>query len=130
MEFLIKMISTGNIELIENYKLKNNLIEIFNHLRARNESTSNLIDKIVYTVNIPLIDDKFRIKRNLYGEKALSATNKIESYNFNKSFYLSNRFYEVINNSLAYSSYYKVLLEEMLIIYRESIILIVLEIKK
>ena len=97
---------------------------------ARNESTSNLIDKIVYTVNIPLIDDKFRIKRNLYGEKALSATNKIESYNFNKSFYLSNRFYEVINNSLAYSSYYKVLLKEMLIIYRESIILIDLEIKK
>jgi len=114
----------------ENETLKNNLIEIFNHLRARNESTSNLIDKIVYTVNIPLIDDKFRIKRNLYGEKALTATNKIESYHFNKSFYLSNRFYEVINNSLAYSSYYKVLLEEMLIIYRESIILIDLEIKK
>lgn len=88
------------------------------------------MDKIVYTVNNPLIDDKFRIKRNLYGEKALTTTNKIESYHFNKSFYLSNRFYEVINNSLAYSSYYKVLLEEMLIICRESIILIDLEIKK
>ena len=35
----------------------------------------------------------------------------------------------MINNSLAYS-YYKVLLEEMLTIYRESIILIDLEIKK
>ena len=64
------------------------------------------------------------IKRNLYGEKALTTSNKIESYNFNKSFYLSNRFYEMINNSLAYSYYYKVLLEEMLTIYRESIILI------
>ena len=125
-----QMISTGNIELIENYKLKNNLIEIFNHLRARNESTTNLIDRRVFLVNQPLIDDKFRIKRNLYGEKALTASNKIESYNFNKSFYLSNRFYEMINNSLGYTYYYKALLEEMLTIYRESIILIDLEIKK
>ena len=72
-----QMISTGNIELIENEKLKNNLIEIFNHLRARNESTTNIIDKIVYLVNQPLIDNKFRIKRNLYGEKALTTSNKI-----------------------------------------------------
>jgi len=36
----------------------------------------------------------------------------------------------MINNSLAYSYYYEVLLEEMLTIYRESIILIDLEIKK
>ena len=39
-----ELISTGSFELIENRELKNNLLEIFNHLKERNIATSKEID--------------------------------------------------------------------------------------
>ena len=50
-----QLISTGGLELIKSKKLKNNLIEIFNHLKERNESISRIIDELVFIKYQPLI---------------------------------------------------------------------------
>jgi len=122
-----QMISTGNIELIENEKLKYNLIEVFNHLKARNESITKIIDETVYIHQLPLMNEMFRIKLDVIGNKAIYGNKKVEKYYFNKSFYLSNKFYQIINSNIIYTSGYIKLLEEMLKKYGESINLIQLE---
>ena len=56
-----ELISTGSFELIENRELKNNLLEIFNHLKERNIATSKEIDNfnIVFRREI---NSNFRIR--------------------------------------------------------------------
>ena len=75
------------------------------------------------------MNEMFRIKLDVIGNKAIYGNKKVEKYYFNKSFYLSNKFYQIINSNIIYTSGYIKLLEEMLKKYGESINLIQLEIE-
>jgi hypothetical protein len=122
-----QLISTGGLELIKSKELKNNLIEIFNHLKERNESVSRIIDEVVFIKYQPLIDSKFRTRRKQIGKEATYGRTIITDAVFNESFYYSNEFYEILNSSLAFSVAYKNLMQSMLQEYKKSINLIRVE---
>jgi hypothetical protein len=122
-----QLISTGGLELIKSKELKNNLIEIFNHLKERNESISRIIDELVFIKYQPLIYSKFRIRMKQIGKEATYGRTIITDAVFNESFYYSNEFYEILNSSLLYSVAYKNLMQSMLQEYKKSINLIKVE---
>ena len=122
-----QLISTGGLELIKSKKLKNNLIEIFNHLKERNESISRIIDELVFIKYQPLIYSKFRTRIKQIGKEATYGRTIITDAVFNESFYYSNEFYEILNSSLAFSVAYKNLMQSMLQEYKKSINLIRVE---
>ena len=119
-----QLISTGGLELINSKELKNNLIELFNHLKERNESMSKIIDEVVFREYKPLIYSKFRARRKQIGKEEIYGKTKITNAVFNESFYYSNEFYEILNSSLGYSIAYKNLMHSMLQEYKKSIDLI------
>ena len=123
-----QLISTGNIELIQSSELKNNLIELFNHLKERNESMSRIMDEMVYTVHRPIIYTNFRARLKQTGKEEIYGKSKITDADFNKSFYYSNEFYEILNSSLGYCVAYKNLMHKMLHEYKKSINLIKTEV--
>ena len=124
-----QLISTGGLELIKSKELKNNLIEIFNHLKERNESISRIIDELVFIKYLPLIDSKFRTKRKQLEKESEITYGRtiITDAVFNESFYYSNEFYEILNSSLGFSVAYKNLMQSMLQEYKKSINLIRVE---
>jgi hypothetical protein len=119
-----QLISTGGLELIKSNELKSNLIELFNHLKERNESISRIIDEVVYIEYRPIIYSKFRARLKQTGKEEIYGKTKITEAVFNESFYYSNEFYEILNSSLGYSVAYKNLMHTMLQEYKKSINLI------
>ncbi len=124
-----QMISTGTFELIKSKKLKTNLLEIYNHQKARNYATSLEIDN--FNLNFrstPYQRFKIRFDYNLlegkfYGNRTLT------SYIFNKPYYLSNQFYGLLSQAKLYSNMYKRQLSDILNSYKEVLILSEIEIK-
>ena len=121
------MISTGTFELIKSKKLKTDLLEIYNHQKARNYVTSLEIDNLNFR-STPYEKFKIRFDYNLlegkfYGNRTLT------SYVFNKPFYLSNQFYGLLSQAKLYSNMYKRQLSDILNSYKEVLILSELEIK-
>ena len=116
-------------ELIKSKKLKMDLLEIYNHQKARNYATSLEIDN--FNLNFrstPYEKFKIRFDYNLlegkfYGNRTLT------SYVFNKPFYLSNQFYGLLSQAKLYSNMYKRQLNDILNSYKKVLVLSDLEIK-
>ncbi|MFL2598080.1 MAG: hypothetical protein ACJ0P4_09375 [Flavobacteriaceae bacterium] len=108
-----ELISTGSFELIENRELKNNLLEIFNHLKERNIATSKEIDNF----NIGFrreINSNFRIRftYNSFDGKFYGSRKLINS-RFDKNYYLDNTFYGAISQAQQYANMYSRLLRDL-----------------
>ena len=108
-----ELISTGSFELIENRELKNNLLEIFNHLKERNIATSKEIDNF----NIGFrreINSNFRIRftYNSFDGKFYGSRKLINS-RFDKNYYLDNKFYGAISQAQQYANMYSRLLRDL-----------------
>ncbi len=119
-----QMISTGTFELISNNELKNNLLEMFNHQRARNYATSLEIDNfnIEFRRN-PYTKFRIRFDYNLlsgefYGSRQLT------KFKFNRDYYFSNEFYGLLSQAKLYSNMYKRQLNDILKTYEDTQLLI------
>lgn len=119
-----QMISTGTFELISNNELKNNLLEMFNHQRARNYATSLEIDNfnIEFRKN-PYTKFRIRFDYNLltgefYGSRQLT------KFKFNRDYYFSNEFYGLLSQAKLYSNMYKRQLNDILKTYEDTQLLI------
>ena len=108
-----ELISTGSFELIENRELKNNLLEIFNHLKERNIATSKEIDNfnIIFRREI---NSNFRIRftYNSFDGKFYGSRKLINS-KFNNNYYLGNSFYGAISQAQQYVNMYSRLLRDL-----------------
>ena len=108
-----ELISTGSFELIQNKELKNNLLEIFNHLKERNIATSQEIDNfnIIFRGDI---NSNFRIRftYNSFDGKFYGSRKLINS-KFNKNYYLGNSFYGAISQAQQYVNMYSRLLRDL-----------------
>lgn len=115
-----QMISTGTFELIASDVLKSNLLEIYNHLNERNYAISNEID----SWNMNFTDQmylNFNIRAGydmmngeFYGKE------KLLNYDFDRLYYLSNRFNGYLSRALIYSQQYKRLLSNFSEAYKKS----------
>ena len=119
-----QMISTGTFELISNNELKNNLLEMFNHQRARNYATSLEIDNfnIEFRRN-PYTKFRIRFDYNLlsgefYGSRQLT------KFKFNRDYYFSNEFYGLLSQAKLYSNMCKRQLNDILKTYEDTQLLI------
>ena len=119
-----QMISTGSFELIANNELKNNLLEMFNHQKARNYATSLEIDNfnLEFRRN-PYTHFRIRFDYNLlkgefYGKRQLT------KFEFNEDYYLSNEFYGLLSQAKLYSNMYKRQLSDILKTYQQTQLLI------
>lgn len=119
-----QMISTGTFELISNNELKNNLLEMFNHQRARNFATSLEIDNfnIEFRKN-PYTKFRIRFDYNLlsgefYGSRQLT------KFKFNTDYYFSNEFYGLLSQAKLYSNMYRRQLNDILKTYKQTQLLI------
>lgn len=124
-----QMISTGAFELINNNDLKNNLLEMYNHQKARNYATSLEIDNFnLMFRRIPYQQFRIRFDYNLlngefYGKRQLT------QYIFNRKFYLSNNFYGLLSQAKLYSNMYKRQLSDILKTYKQTQLLLKQELK-
>jgi len=123
-----QMISTGSFELIENNDLKNNLLEMYNHQKARNYATSLEIDNFnLMFRSVPYQNFRIRFDYNLlngefYGKRQLT------QYTFNSEFYLSDHFYGLLSQAKLYSNMYKRQLSDILKTYKQTELLLKQEI--
>jgi hypothetical protein len=101
------MISTGYFELIENERLKENLLEMYNHQMARNYATSLEIDNFnIEFRRSPY--EKFRIRFNYnLTDGEFYGARELVNYTFNKSYYLSDEFYGLLSQAKLYSNMYQ-----------------------
>ena len=108
-----ELISTGSFELIENRELKNNLLEIFNHLKERNIATSKEIDNFNIYFRREL-NSNFRIRftYNSFDGKFYGSRKLINS-KFNKSYYLNNSFYGFLSQAQQYANMYSRVLRDL-----------------
>lgn len=124
-----QMISTGAFELINNNDLKNNLLEMYNHQKARNYATSLEIDNFnLMFRRIPYQHFRIRFDYNLlngefYGKRQLT------QYTFDRKFYLSNNFYGLLSQAKLYSNMYKRQLSDILKTYKQTQLLLKQELK-
>ncbi len=102
-----QMISTGYFELIENERLKENLLEMYNHQMARNYATSLEIDNFnIEFRRSPY--EKFRIRFNYnLTDGEFYGARELVNYTFNKSYYLSDEFYGLLSQAKLYSNMYQ-----------------------
>ena len=102
-----QMISTGYFELIENERLKENLLEMYNHQMARNYATSLEIDNFnIEFRRSPY--EKFRIRFNYnLTDGEFYGARELVNYTFNKSYYLSDEFYGLLSQVKLYSNMYQ-----------------------
>ena len=102
-----QMISTGYFELIENERLKKNLLEMYNHQMARNYATSLEIDNFnIEFRRSPY--EKFRIRFNYnLTDGEFYGARELVNYTFNKSYYLSDEFYGLLSQAKLYSNMYQ-----------------------
>ena len=122
-----QMISTGAFELISRNDLKTNLLEMFNHQKARNYATSVEIDNfnIEYRSG-PYSNFRIRFDYNLmagefYGKR------KLAKYQFNNEYYFSDEFYGLLSQANLYSHMYRRQLNDILKTYNETKTLIKFE---
>ena len=119
-----QMIATGSFELISNNDLKNNLLEIYNHQKARNYATSLEIDNFnIGFRQKPYTKFRIRFDYNLlngefYGSRQLT------KFKFNKDYYFSNEFYGMLSQAKLYSNMYKRQLSDILKTYKQTQLLI------
>ncbi len=108
-----QLISTGTFELIKNDELKRVLLEMFNHQKERNYATSNEIDRFNNVFRGDFLK-KFRVRFSynsfdgeFYGSRSLN------SFVFNKQYYLSSEFYGSISQAQNYANMYMRLLKDI-----------------
>lgn len=108
-----QLISTGTFELIKNNELKRLLLEMFNHQKDRNYATSEEIDQWNITSRGEILK-KFRIRFSynsfdgeFYGSRTLN------TFYFNRDYYLSNDFYGLLSQAQNYSNMYMRLLSDI-----------------
>ena len=119
-----QMISTGTFELISNNELKNNLLEMFNHQRARNFATSLEIDNfnIEFRKN-PYTKFRIRFDYNLLSGEFYGSRQLIK-FKFNTDYYFSNEFYGLLSQAKLYSNMYRRQLNDILKTYKQTQLLI------
>ena len=108
-----QLISTGTFELIKNNELKRLLLEMFNHQKDRNYATSQEIDQW-NIISRGEILNKFRIRfsyNSFDGEFYGSRT--VNTFYFNRDYYLSNDFYGLLSQAQYYSNMYMRLLSDI-----------------
>ena len=122
-----QMISTGAFELISSNDLKTNLLEMFNHQKARNYATSVEIDNfnIQYRKG-PFSNFRIRFDYNLmagefYGKR------KLVKFQFNNDYYFSDEFYGLLSQAKLYSNMYRRQLNDFLKTYNKTKTLIKFE---
>jgi len=125
-----QLISTGTFELIKNDELKRVLLEMFNHQKERNYATSNEIDRFNNVFRGDFLK-KFRVRFSynsfdgeFYGSRSLN------SFVFNKQYYLSSEFYGSISQAQNYANMYMRLLKDIQKSYETANSLSIEEIKK
>ena len=125
-----QLISTGTFELIKNNELKRLLLEMFNHQKDRNYATSEEIDQWNITSRGEILK-KFRIRFSynsfdgeFYGSRTLN------TFYFNKDYYLSNDFYGLLSQAQNYSNMYMRLLSDIKKSYDTAKSLSIEELKK
>ena len=108
-----QLIATGTFELIKNDELKRVLLEMFNHQKERNYATSNEIDRFNNVFRGDFLK-KFRVRFSynsfdgeFYGSRSLN------SFVFNKQYYLSSEFYGSISQAQNYANMYMRLLKDI-----------------
>ena len=125
-----QLISTGTFELIKNNELKRLLLEMFNHQKDRNYVTSQEIDQW-NIISRGEILNKFRIRfsyNSFDGEFYGSRT--VNTFYFNRDYYLSNDFYGLLSQAQYYSNMYMRLLSDIKKSYETAKSLSVEELKK
>jgi len=125
-----QLISTGTFELIKNNELKRLLLEMFNHQKDRNYATSEEIDQWNITSRGEILK-KFRIRFSynsfdgeFYGSRTLN------TFYFNRDYYLSNDFYGLLSQAQNYSNMYMRLLSDIKKSYDTAKSLSIEELKK
>tara|TARA_B100001094_G_scaffold252271_1_gene250251 strand:+ start:1777 stop:2523 length:747 start_codon:yes stop_codon:yes gene_type:complete len=125
-----QLISTGTFELIKNNELKRLLLEMFNHQKDRNYATSEEIDQWNITSRGEILK-KFRIRFSynsfdgeFYGSRTLN------TFYFNRDYYLSNEFYGLLSQAQNYSNMYMRLLSDIKKSYDTAKSLSIEELKK
>jgi hypothetical protein len=125
-----QLISTGTFELIKNNELKRLLLEMFNHQKDRNYVTSQEIDQW-NIISRGEILNKFRIRfsyNSFDGEFYGSRT--VNTFYFNRDYYLSNDFYGLLSQAQYYSNMYMRLLSDIKKSYDTAKSLSIEELKK
>jgi hypothetical protein len=125
-----QLISTGTFELIKNNELKRLLLEMFNHQKDRNYATSQEIDQW-NIISRGEILKKFRIRfsyNSFDGEFYGSRT--VNTFYFNRDYYLSNDFYGLLSQAQYYSNMYMRLLSDIKKSYNTAKSLSIEELKK
>tara|TARA_B100001057_G_C22625315_1_gene862245 strand:+ start:170 stop:916 length:747 start_codon:yes stop_codon:yes gene_type:complete len=125
-----QLISTGTFELIKNNELKRLLLEMFNHQKDRNYATSQEIDQW-NIISRGEILNKFRIRfsyNSFDGEFYGSRT--VNTFYFNRDYYLSNDFYGLLSQAQYYSNMYMRLLSDIKKSYDTAKSLSIEELKK
>ena len=122
-----QMISTGTFELISSNDLKTNLLEMFNHQKARNYATSVEIDNfnIEYRRG-PFQNFRIRFDYNLM-EGEFYGKRKLAKFQFNSNYYFSNEFYGLLSQAKLYSNMYRRQLNDILKTYNKTKTLIKFE---
>ena len=125
-----QLISTGTFELIKNNELKRLLLEMFSHQKDRNYATSEEIDQWNITSRGEILK-KFRIRFSynsfdgeFYGSRTLN------TFYFNRDYYLSNDFYGLLSQAQNYSNMYMRLLSDIKKSYDTAKSLSIEELKK
>ena len=120
-----ELISTGSFELIMNRELKSTLLEVYNHLKERNLSISEILDEQItiyhsrYRKEFKLTIDHIKTTENeLYGGFV------IDTYEFNIDFYLSGALIGELTNAEYSTSNYLDLLDTIKNAYDRLIFLL------
>ncbi len=120
-----ELISTGSFELIENRKLKSELLEVYNHLKERNLTISKVLDEQIqnfhseYREEFKLTIDHIKTKENeLYGGFV------IDGFEFNLNYYLSGKLIGELTTAEYSSGNYLNLLDTIKKSYHQLIVLL------
>ena len=124
------MTSKGAFELISSTDFKTNLIEMFNHQKARNYSTSKEIDNfnIEYRRG-PFANFRIRFDYNSMAGEFYGKI-KLAKFKFNSDYYFSYEFYGLLSQAKPYSNMYRRQLNDILKTYNKTKTLIKFELDK
>ena len=101
-----QMVATGALELIDNNKLKSQLLAVFTHLKDRNYATSTEIDPFNITFRNAVLTN-FRIRFSYDSEDGVFyGSRKIEGQQFNLDYYMSNEFFGLLSQGSLYANMY------------------------
>ena len=125
-----QLISTGTFELIKNNELKKLLLEMFNHQKDRNYATSTEIDQWNISKRGQILKNfRVRFSYNSY-DGEFYGTRTVNTFDFNRDYYMSNDFYGLLSQAQYYSNMYLRLLSDIKKSYETAKSLSVEELKK